>query len=135
MRKLFLILLLSKAVLSDEEELPATIEPDYAKPLPERQLWKQVRENFLKHTYPRILKQQKLALSCDGCSAIYMDISFSLDSAGVVSIKAIDRTKACGGEFSPVMREEFAHFVRIYPYPTALRGTSVRLRLGTGLSC
>ncbi len=113
----------------------APYQPDYAKGLPERQLWKQLRESFLKHKYRELLKKYGFELSCNGCSAVYLDVAFSVGMAGTVRIHRVDAAKACGKDFPDAMRKDFLHFLKIYPYPTALHGTSVRLRLGSGLSC
>lgn len=115
--------------------IDAPYQPDYAKGLPERHLWKQVRDSFMRHKYREILKKHKLELSCNGCSAVYLDVAFSVSIAGEVRIYNVDAAKACGRDFPEAMRKEFLHFLRIYPYPAGLHGTNVRLRLGSGLSC
>lgn len=135
--KLFICLLFFPICLSAAPDaiVDAPYEPDYAKGLPDRHLWHQVRESFLKHRYPQILKKHGLKLNCGTCTTVYMDIAFSVGLAGNISVHSIDRTKACGGEFSEKLTQDFLDFLREYPYPASLRGKSVRLRLGTGLKC
>lgn len=118
-----------------EEIVDAPYQPDYAKGLPERHLWKQMRDSFLKHKYRAILKKHGITLSCASCSAVYLDVAFSVDFAGTAKLHTVEAAKACGRPFPEEMKKEFLHFLKIYPYPTPLRGTSVRLRLGSGLSC
>lgn len=131
-----LILFWSTAIYSAPETIvEAPYQPDYAKGLPERQLWKQLRDSFLKHKYRGLLKKYGFELTCNGCSAVYLDVAFSVSIGGEAKIHRVDAAKACGREFPEAMRKDFLHFLKIYPYPTGLHGTSVRLRLGSGLSC
>ena len=133
---LLLALLLSTALAAAPESIvEAPFQPDYAKGLPERHLWKQLRDSFLRHKYRDLLKKYGLELSCNGCSAVYLDVAFSVSVGGEVRIHHVDAAKACGKDFPEAMRKDFLHFLRIYPYPAGLHGTSVRLRLGSGLSC
>ena len=120
---------------ASETFVEAPYQPDYAKGLPERQLWKQMRDSFLKHKYRELLKKHGFELSCNGCSAVYLDVAFSVGMAGDVRIHRVDAAKACGRDFPEGMRRDFLHFLKIYPYPAGLHGTSVRLRLGSALSC
>ncbi|MFO1471219.1 MAG: hypothetical protein U1F27_09295 [Turneriella sp.] len=133
---LLAVLLCTVAIRSDNESIvEAPYQPDYAKGLPERQLWKQLRDSFLKHKYRPLLKKHGFELTCNGCSAVFLDVAFSVGLAGEVRIHRVDAAKACGREFPEGMRKDFLHFLKIYPYPAGLHGTSVRLRLGSGLSC
>lgn|GEM_PF-3185020 len=135
-RFLFLGLFYSKALAAAPETIvEAPYQPDYAKGLPERQLWKQVRDSFIKHKYRDLLKKYGFELSCNGCSAVYLDVVFAVSLGGEVRIHHIEAAKACGRDFPEGMRKDFLHFLKIYPYPAGLHGTSVRLRLGSGLSC
>ncbi len=131
-----LALICSTALAAAPESIvEAPYQPDYAKGLPERQLWKQLRDSFMRNKYRDLLKKYGLELSCDGCSAVYLDVAFSVGVGGEVRIHHVDAAKACGREFPEAMRKDFLHFLKLYPYPAGLHGTSVRLRLGSGLSC
>lgn len=122
-------------IAAAETIVEAPYQPDYAKGLPERHLWKQLRDSFLRHKYRDILERHGFKLSCNGCSAVYLDVAFSVGIGGEMRIHRVEAAKACGGEFPEAMRKEFLYFLKIYPYPAGLHGTSVRLRLGSGLSC
>ena len=132
---LFILLFYTTVLAAPEKIVEAPYQPDYAKGLPERQLWKQVRDSFIKHKYRDLLKKYGLELSCNGCRAVYLDVAFSVGLAGEVRIHHIEAAKACGRDFPEAMRKDFLHFLKIFPYPAGLYGTSVRLRLGSGLSC
>lgn len=135
LRKSCLLLILPLALLGSADIVDAPYEPDYAKGYAERHLWKALRDDFMDHHYRKILRRHNLSLSCNGCSAIFMDVSLSVGMTGSVHIHRIDKTKACGSEFRPEMRGDFLEFLKSYHYPAGLRGTTVRLRLGSGLSC
>ena len=110
-------------------------EPDYAKGLPERQEWRRLRKIFLKKKLPLILHKHRDRLRCGTCMDVYMDVAFSVSLIGAVNVLKIDAQHACGTEFSPAMRDDFIAYLREYPYPKALLGKTVRLRLGTALKC
>lgn len=135
LKLLCLALLVPCWLIAAAEIVDAPYEPDYAKGYAERHHWKNLRENFIKHRYREILKRYSIELSCDGCSAVFLDVSLSVDALGQAHIHSVDRAKACGREFPPAMRGEFLAYLKSYTYPAILRGTSVKLRLGTGLSC
>lgn len=135
LKKFCLSLALPLVSIFAAEIVDAPYEPHYAKGYPERHHWNNLRENFIKHRYKEILKRYSLELTCDGCSAVFLDVSLSVDALGQAHIHSVDRAKACGREFPPAMRGEFLAYLKAYTYPATLRGTSVKLRLGTGLSC
>lgn len=120
---------------AEQHVVDAPYQPDYAKGVPERHLWHQLRKAFIRHRYTQILKRYRDKLRCDACISAHMDIAFSVDLAGQVNIHHIEKEQACGGNFPQGMREEFIHFLKSYPYPTSLKGTSVRLRLGRHVRC
>lgn len=113
----------------------APYEPDYAKGLPEREEWRRLRKIFLKKQLPLILRKHRDRLRCGTCMDVYMDVAFSVSLVGSISILKIDAQHACGGEFPPAMHDDFIAYLRNYPYPKALLGKTVRLRLGTALKC
>lgn len=113
----------------------APYEPDYAKGLPERQEWRRLRKTFLKKKLPLILRKHRDRLRCGTCMDVYMDVAFSVSFIGAVNVLKIDAQHACGAEFPPAMRDDFIAYLREYPYPKALLGKTVRLRLGTALKC
>jgi hypothetical protein len=113
----------------------APYEPDYAKGLPEREEWRRLRKIFLKKKLPLILRKHRDRLRCGPCMDVYMDVAFSVSLVGSISILKIEAQHACNGEFPPAMRDDFIAYLRNYPYPKALLGKTVRLRLGTALKC
>ncbi len=130
------ILFLTTALLGVETDLTqAPYESDYAKAQGERRLWRDLKDSFLRHRFPAILKKHHLALSCASCTSLFMDISFAVNEQGAVQIGSINRKKACGGEFPTSLEADFLKFLSDYPYPKPLHGTRVRLRLGNGLKC
>jgi hypothetical protein len=130
------ILFLTTALFGAETEIPETpYESDYAKGQPDRQLWRDVKDSFLRHRFSTILKKNNLALSCARCASVFMDVSFAVNEQGGAEIRGIDRKKACAGEFPKNMETAFLKFLRDYPYPKLLHGTRVRLRLGNSLKC
>lgn len=115
--------------------IEAPYQPDYAKGMPERQLWREVREKFLRSEYPRILKRQNLRLNCGTCTTIYADFELSISLTGEPTIRNLVVAKACGRPMGKMLRADFSRYLENYPYKPGLYGTTVRLRLGTGLKC
>lgn len=130
------ILFFTTLLFGADADFPETpYESDYAKGLPDRQLWRDVKDSFRKHRFAAILKRHKLALSCASCTSVFIDVSFAVSERGAVQVKAVDRKQACGGEFSAGLEADFLRFLNDYPYPKPLHGTRVRLRLGDSLKC
>lgn len=115
--------------------IEAPYEPDYAKGVPERHEWRRLRKIFLKKKLPLILRKHRDRLRCGTCMDVYMDVAFSVSLVGSVSVLKVEAEHACGGDFPPAMRDDFIRYLREYPYPKALLGKTVRLRLGTALKC
>lgn len=130
------ILLFTTALFGTETDVAeAPYESDYAKGQPDRQLWRDVKDSFLRHRFGKILKKHNLALGCAGCTSVFMDVSFAVTEQGTVQIRGIDRQQACGHDFPAAVKTDFLKFLNDYPYPKPLHGTTVRLRLGSGLKC
>ncbi len=113
----------------------APYEPDYAKGIPERHEWRRLRKIFLKKKLPLILRKHRDKLRCGTCMDVYMDVAFSVNLIGGVTVLKVDAEYACGNEFPAAMRDDFLAYLREYPYPKVLLGKTVRLRLGTALKC
>jgi|JI10StandDraft_1071094.scaffolds.fasta_scaffold19271_2 hypothetical protein len=113
----------------------APYQPDYAKGLPEKHLWREVRENFLKNVYPKILARHQLKLSCGSCTTVYADFELNISLAGTVKIRNVTVAKACGQPMNKKLKADFSRYLEHYPYKPGLYGTTVLLRLGTGLKC
>lgn len=113
----------------------APYQPDYAKGLPERHLWREVREDFMRAEYARILARHHLKLNCSNCTTVYADFEISISLIGKPKIRKVTVAKACAKPMSAKMLSEFSRFLKRYPYKPGLFGTTVSLRLGTGLKC
>jgi len=113
----------------------APYQPDYAKGLPEKHLWREVRETFLKNEYPKILARHHLKLNCSSCTTVYADFELQISLAGTVKIRNVTVAKACGQPMSKKLKADFSRYLEHYPYKPGLYGTTVLLRLGTGLKC
>jgi hypothetical protein len=115
--------------------IDAPYQPDYAKGLPEKQLWREVRENFLKIEYPKILARHNLKLNCGSCTTVYADFELRISLAGKAEIRNVAAAKACGRPMNKKLKGDFSRYLERYPYKPGLYGTTVLLRLGTGLKC
>jgi len=113
----------------------APYQPDYAKGLPEKHLWREVRETFLKNEYPKILERHHLKLNCSSCTTVYADFELNISLAGKAEIRNIAVAKACGQPMSKSLKRDISRYLERYPYKPGLYGKTVMLRLGTGLKC
>lgn len=123
------------ATKADNAIIDAPYEPDYAKGLPERREWQRLKKAFLKKRLPLILRKYRDRLRCPTCIDAYMDVAFSVNLAGGVTIHKIEAQRACGHDFPDGMQQEFLQYLKEYPYPKILLGKTVRLRLGSALQC
>ncbi len=113
----------------------APYQPDYAKSTPEKGLWREVRDNFMRAEYARILRRHKIRLNCGNCTTVYADFEIAVSLIGRVKIRSVPVAKACGKPMHQKMLSEFTRFLEQYTYKPGLYGTTVLLRLGTGLKC
>lgn len=94
-----------------------------------------MREDFLRNEYPKILQRHKLKLSCARCTTVYADFAIAVSLTGQVEIERVQVAKACGLPMNKKLMKDFSSYVLRYPYKPGLYGTTVLLRLGTGLKC
>jgi len=113
----------------------APYQPDYAKSTPEKELWREVRDDFMRAEYAGILRRHKIRLNCGNCTTVYADFQLSVSLTGKVKIKDVTVAKACGRPMPQKMLAEFSRHLAKYTYKPGLYGTTVLLRLGTGLKC
>lgn len=138
LRIIFLLLIATGMSWLNAEGNPiieAPYQPDYAKGLPERHLWSEVREEFMRTHYQEILNRYGIRLNCGTCTTVYADFPLSVSLTGKVKIRDVTIAKACGKPMAKKMLSDFSRYLRSYQYKPGLFGTTVLLRLGTGLKC
>jgi hypothetical protein len=96
--------------------------------------WKIVEEKWQKE-YARILKEQKLKMSCDGCESIFLDAVLSINAEGRMEYYKALNSKKCAEKFSKGLEIRFMKWFFNYKFPEELFNTKFEVRLGTGLKC
>lgn len=133
MRYLLVILLvaqyLSAQVNSD------TILRSYQLPKEQYREWKVIEDDWMKNEYGKILKENKLKMTCSGCENIFMDAIFTIDANGKLSATKIVKTRKCAGEFPKKLEERFLKWFFNFTFPKELHNLKFEVRLGTGLKC
>lgn len=117
------------------QELKDTIVKYYQLPSSQYKTWKLLEDEWMKNEYGKILKENKLKMTCSGCESIFMDVVFTIDAQGKLSATKTLKTRKCAGEFSKKLEERFLKWFLQRSFPAELYNTKFEVRLGTGLKC
>lgn len=96
--------------------------------------WAKIEEEWKKE-YSKILKEQKIKMSCSGCESVYMEVVLCIDEDGKLKYYRLVKTKKCGAEFSKGLEIRFMKWFFTKQFPAELYNTRFQVRLGTGLKC
>ncbi len=96
--------------------------------------WKKI-EDAWKIEYYKILKEQKIKMSCSGCESVFMDVVLSVDNNGKLSYYKLIKSKKCEMEFTKGLEIKFMKWFFTQKFPQSLFNTKFQVRLGTSLKC
>lgn len=97
--------------------------------------WNKIYENWMKNEYHKILKENKLKMTCSGCENIYLDVVLNIDSTGKMTFYKLVDSKKCSEKFSKKLEIQFMKSFFNLKFPPSLRNMFFEARLGTGLKC
>lgn len=130
-----LLLLVLVSTICRPQEPKDTIPKAYELPSAKYKAWKIIEQQWMSKEYGKILKENKLKMTCNGCENIFMDVVFAIDSTGKLKEYKTVKTRKCAGEFSKKLEERFVKWFFSLPFPAELYNLKFEVRLGTGLKC
>lgn len=133
-RSLFLLSFLLLNTFQAQESKD-TLVKSYELPSAQYKAWKIIEQQWMSKEYGKILKENKLKMSCNGCEAIFMDVVLKIDSVGKLKEYKTVKTRKCAGEFSKKLEELFLKWFLNLSFPSELYDLKFEVRLGTGLKC
>ncbi len=121
--------------VSFAQETKDSIPKSYELSSDKYKAWKTIEQEWMRKEYGKILKENKLKMSCSGCENIFMDVIIKIDSSGKLKEYKTIRTRKCAGEFSKKLEERFIKWFLNLTFPAELYNMKFEVRLGTGLKC
>lgn len=85
--------------------------------------------------YYKILKQNKLKMSCSGCERIAMNVIFVIDENGRLKSYSFVNSVKCGQTFSIKLEQQFINWFQQQTFPIELYNLKFEVHLGKGLKC
>jgi hypothetical protein len=131
----FLIIFLLASCVYNAQNVQDSIPKSYELAGPEYAEWQALYDNWRITEYPKILKENKLKMNCNGCESIYMDVIFYIDAVGKLNNYKVISSKKCAATFSKKLEKRFLKLFLESKFPSKLRNTRFEVRLGTGLKC
>jgi hypothetical protein len=135
----FLFFFFTQAIFSQEiiyrpDTVISGIPKSYELSEAQLKAWNKVEAGWEKE-YPRILKEQKLKLNCNGCSSIYLDVILSIDENGKLKYYKLLDSDKCSEKFSKGLEIRFMKWFFDYKFPKELFNLEFEVRLGSSLKC
>ncbi len=97
--------------------------------------WKKLQQTWLKGTYQKVLKKNKINVTCKDCTSFYVEVILSIDRSGKLSYyKLLDGTK-CGEPVTKGMELQLMKNFFNLSFPKELYDVKFRTRLGRSLRC
>ncbi len=97
--------------------------------------WNAISQNWMKNEYHKILKENKLKMTCSGCEYIYLDVVLNIDSTGKMTYYKLINSNKCSEKFSKKLEIQFMKSFFNLKFPDSLKNMYFEARLGTGLKC
>lgn len=129
------IVLFSASILNAQDTTHTIVPKSYELKQPQNKIWDSVYTKWMRTEYPKILKQNKLKMNCNGCSNIAMNAIFVIDNSGKLQNYTMVKSKVCGNEFSKKLELQFISWFQKQIYPKELFNLKFEVHLGTGLKC
>jgi hypothetical protein len=130
----FLLNVHSQEITELPDSVVSTAPKSYELKDAQWEAWKSIEKKWQKE-YARILKEQKLKMSCSGCENIYMDAIITIDDTGKMKHYKLLKSNRCSEGFSKGLEIRFMKWFFNYEFPKELFNTKFEVRLGTGLKC
>ncbi len=112
-----------------------SIPKSYELKQPQYKIWDSIYKIWMTTEYPKILKQNKLKMNCNGCSSVAMNALFVIDETGKLKTYTTIKSKVCGNEFSKKLELQFISWFQKQTFPKELFNLKFEVHLGTGLKC
>lgn len=97
--------------------------------------WNKIYQDWMKNEYNKILKANKLKMTCSGCENIFLDVVLNVDSTGKMTFYKLVNSNKCSEKFSKKLEIQFMKSFFNLEFPPSLRNMYFEARLGTGLKC
>ncbi len=102
---------------------------------PQYKDWNAMYDNWRAIEYPKILKENKLKMNCNGCESIYMEVIFVINEIGKLDHYTVIKSNKCSGKFSKKLEARFMKLFLDFQFPKDMRSFKFEVKLGTGLKC
>lgn len=117
---------------NDETGLPVK---EYELKEPAKQVWYNIKDEWVMNEYPRCVAEKRLRLSCSGCSSVFIRVILTIDHQGKTTGYQKTYEKVCGGKGGIKTEKCFLRFFKNKTFPEELRNKKIETTLGTGLKC
>jgi len=135
MRYFVCLILFPFSITANAQETKDSIPKSYNLNSTKYKAWKIIEQEWMSKEYDKILKENKLKMTCNGCENIFMDAIITVDSIGKLKAYKTVKTKKCAQELSKKLEVRFIKWFVDLKFPTELYNSTFEIRLGTGLKC
>jgi len=97
--------------------------------------WKSVQNVFYNTDYDKVKDDNKVTLNCKTCNGFYADVVFKINTNGKLEYYKLISSSACGRPFTKTQENRIMRMFFKFEYPSSLRNTTFKVRLGTKLKC
>ncbi|MCW3085969.1 MAG: hypothetical protein JWP12_3335 [Bacteroidetes bacterium] len=113
----------------------SSVKNDYE--LPDNQFsdWKSVEKIWYANEYDKIKAENKITLACKTCNSFYMDVIIKVNGNGKMEYYKLTGSNNCGRGFNKAQEIRMMRMFFKFEYPSSLRNTTFKTRLGTALKC
>ncbi len=113
----------------------SNVKNDYE--LPDNQFadWKSVEKIWYANEYDKIKEENKITLACKTCNSFYMDVIIKVNGNGKLEYYKLTGSNNCGRAFNKAQEIRMMRMFFKFAYPSSLRNTTFKTRLGTALKC
>lgn len=97
--------------------------------------WKNVEKIWYNNEYDKIRAENNITLSCKSCKAFYADVIFKVNASGKLEYYKLTGSNSCGRSFTKAQEVRMMRMFYKFEYPSSLRNTTFKVRLGTAMKC
>lgn len=125
---------MAQEVAADKNDL-GNVPNDYELSAAQFADWKNVQKVWNNGDYEKIKFEYKINLDCKSCNAFYMDVLIKINASGKMEYYKFIGGKNCGRALTKAEELRMIKFFFKCDYPSSLRNTTFKTRLGTALKC